>query len=280
MHRSLPRVATCSRNDWLITLFEEVIGAVLWFNPVIWLLLSQTRLAREQLVDAEVVRLTESREAYIDALIGIGRGSLQDLAPAPLFLRKRHLTHRLYLRLRETLISPRRLLGSCGCMIAILAATAWGAVTGSVHLQEAPSATLPPTAPTHRAAQAVITAQTRAAKPLPRVPIRAADPSLPPLPTDPHEPPLVNVQVAQSPGERAAALGLLEKARQNSELHTVTTLPWRFTGSFNAVGDGANTGAGEIRETWFNGQRWTWSMKLGGYSLTRVRTGGPTVESA
>jgi len=41
------------RHDWLITLIEELAGTLLWFNPAIWLLLAQTRLAREQLVDAE-----------------------------------------------------------------------------------------------------------------------------------------------------------------------------------------------------------------------------------
>jgi hypothetical protein len=50
-----------SRHDWLITVFEELSAALLWFNPAAWWLLAQTRLAREQVVDAEVVRLPVSR---------------------------------------------------------------------------------------------------------------------------------------------------------------------------------------------------------------------------
>jgi hypothetical protein len=55
-----------SRHDWLITVFEELSAALLWFNPAAWWLLAQTRLAREQVVDAEVVRLTAAREPYIE----------------------------------------------------------------------------------------------------------------------------------------------------------------------------------------------------------------------
>ena len=71
------------RSDWPITLFEELAGALLWFNPAIWLLLGQTRLIREQLVDEEVVRLTGAREAYLDAPLAIARERpTLDLAPA------------------------------------------------------------------------------------------------------------------------------------------------------------------------------------------------------
>src|SRR5262249_26989350 len=90
------------RNDWLVTLVEELAGALLWFSPGIWWLLSQTRLAREQLVDAEAVRLTSAREPYIQALLAIARSRQSlDLAAAPLFLRRRHLTQRMHFLLRE-----------------------------------------------------------------------------------------------------------------------------------------------------------------------------------
>lgn len=114
------------RHDWLITVMEEIAGALLWFNPAIWPLLAQTRLAREQLVDAEVVRLTASREPYIDALLAIARGgSRLDLAPAPLFLRRRHLTQRVHSLLKETATSKLRLVSSYASITAILAAAGW-----------------------------------------------------------------------------------------------------------------------------------------------------------
>jgi beta-lactamase regulating signal transducer with metallopeptidase domain len=76
------------RRDWLMTLIEEVIAALFWFQPAFWWLLAQTRLAREQVVDAEVVRMTSAREPYIQALLAIaGARPALDVAPAPLFLR-------------------------------------------------------------------------------------------------------------------------------------------------------------------------------------------------
>jgi hypothetical protein len=137
---ALPEEALCgvichellhiARHDWMITIFEELTGALLWFNPAAWWLLAQTRLAREQLVDAEVVRLTAARESYIDSLLSIARtGSMLDLAPAPLFLRKRHLTLRLHLLLKEVPMSHTRLLSSYGSIAAVVAAAGWLACT-------------------------------------------------------------------------------------------------------------------------------------------------------
>ena len=117
------------RHDWLITLLEELAGALFWFNPAVWWLLAQARLAREQLVDAEVVRLTASREPYIDALLSIARQRPKlDLAPAALFLRRRHLTQRMQSLLKEVSVSRLRLLTSYGSIAAILVLTGWFAV--------------------------------------------------------------------------------------------------------------------------------------------------------
>src|SRR5262249_8287083 len=83
------------RPDWLITVFEEIVAALFWFHPAFWWVLGQARLSREQLVDAEVVRMVSDREPYIDALLAIaGARRALDLVPAPLFLRRRHLLQR------------------------------------------------------------------------------------------------------------------------------------------------------------------------------------------
>jgi TonB family protein len=113
------------RHDWLVTMFEESIAVLFWFHPAVWWLLAQTRLAREQLVDSEVVRLTAGCEAYVNALLSIAgaRPSL-DLAPAPLFLRWRHLTQRVHSLLREVNMSKLRLLASYTFITAILALVA------------------------------------------------------------------------------------------------------------------------------------------------------------
>lgn len=117
------------RNDWSIALMEEAAGSLLWLNPAIWWLLAQARLAREELVDAEAVRLTASREPYIDALLAMARGRrVLDLAPAPLFLRRHHLTHRMHQLLREVSMSRFRLLTSYVSMAAIVAFAGWFAL--------------------------------------------------------------------------------------------------------------------------------------------------------
>jgi TonB family protein len=117
------------RNDWLITLFEELAAALFWFHPAIWWVLAQTRLAREQLVDAEVVRLTAARESYVNALLTVaGARPTLDLAPAPLFLRRRHLLQRMHFLLTEVSMSRVRLFSSYASIAAILALAGWIAV--------------------------------------------------------------------------------------------------------------------------------------------------------
>ena len=114
------------RNDWLATLFEEVTGALLWFNPGIWPALAEARLAREQLVDEETVRLTDAGEPYVQALLAIARHRpMPDLAPAPLFLRRRHLTQRMHQLLLEAPISRARVAFSYSSIAASLLAVGW-----------------------------------------------------------------------------------------------------------------------------------------------------------
>ena len=101
------------RRDWLFVLGEELVRAVLWFHPAIWFMLSRIQLAREQVVDLEVVRLTSDRERYLDALVAVAAQRLQpDVAPAPLFLKRRQLAARVAAVLKETHMSKRRLIAS------------------------------------------------------------------------------------------------------------------------------------------------------------------------
>jgi protein TonB len=117
------------RKDWLVTVIEELLAAVFWFHPGVWWLLAQSRLSREQLVDTEVVTLTSAREDYIASLLAIAGTRIElDLAPAPLFLRRRHLTQRMHLLLTEVSMSKLRLVSSYAAMAAILAAAAWAMV--------------------------------------------------------------------------------------------------------------------------------------------------------
>jgi TonB family protein len=114
------------RRDWLTTVIEEVIAALFWFHPAFWWLVAQARLAREQLVDAEVVSLMSAREPYINALLVMaGARPVLDVAPAPSFLRKRHLFQRMQLLVMEVSMSRFRIVSSYSAIVVILALAGW-----------------------------------------------------------------------------------------------------------------------------------------------------------
>ena len=118
------------RHDWAHHLGEEVLRALFWFHPAIAWLISRVRLAREQVVDLEVVRLTNARKSYLEALLEFtnARTSLAAI-PAPPFLAERQLVERVSLMLKEVRMSQRRLIAtltviSC-CLALVIALAAW-----------------------------------------------------------------------------------------------------------------------------------------------------------
>jgi TonB family protein len=118
-------LAHVRRRDWLFVLLEEGIRSLVWFHPAVWFVLSRIQLAREQVVDAEVVGLTQDRERYLDALVAVAaQRLLPDVAPAPLFLKKRQLAVRVAAVLKETRMSkPRTFLSfTTVCSAALIAA--------------------------------------------------------------------------------------------------------------------------------------------------------------
>jgi TonB family protein len=126
------------RRDWLAMLAEELVRAGLWFHPAIWWLLGEIQLAREQTVDRAVIDMTKAREQYVDALLTVAGAALQlDLAPAPLFLRKRHLKLRVVSILKETSMSKTRTVSTLAAGLAILAGACWF-VTAAFPLWAAP----------------------------------------------------------------------------------------------------------------------------------------------
>ncbi len=113
------------RADWLFVLVEELIRAVLWFNPALWFVLSRIQLAREQTVDREVIELTQNRERYLDALVAVAQHKLRpDVAPAPLFLKKRQLAARVDDILKETRMSKPRMVASFATVFSAALAAA------------------------------------------------------------------------------------------------------------------------------------------------------------
>jgi len=115
------------RRDWLFALIEEMIRAVFWFHPVIWLLVERIRLAREQVVDHLVVSHTRARKAYIEALLAVAAPGVTPLEPAPAWLRKRHLLERVGLLVKETHMTRMQLV-----LILAALAGAMTALTGTI----------------------------------------------------------------------------------------------------------------------------------------------------
>ncbi len=274
------------RHDWLVTVLEELAGTLLWFNPAIWPLLAQARLAREQLVDAEVVRLTASREPYINALLAIARGGSQlDLAPAPLFLRRRHLTQRVHLLLKDTAMSNVRLVASYASITAMLALAGWFGVTSFPLIRREPGPIAAAPAASVVVAQ-VAPAAAPATTPQPKsTPEPAAiaesegEPYLPsaPIPPDPRELVTGPVRALTSAAEEASARALMERALQNASLTTANTPPYRFDVSFTAAGDVMLAGPGQLTEIRMTGKR-RWTADLADFSLIRWTISGRTVE--
>ncbi len=118
------------RRDWAQHLAEEFVRAVFWFHPAILWLISRIRLSREQLVDLEVVRLTDARQAYIDALLEFTRRQARIVPlPAPPFLTQHQLVERISLILKEVHMSRRKSIASLAviscCLVVVLGLSAW-----------------------------------------------------------------------------------------------------------------------------------------------------------
>jgi TonB family protein len=118
------------RGDWLFVLAEAVVRSLLWFHPAIWFVLSRIQLAREQVVDQEAVGLLQNRESYLDALVAVaGHKLYPDLAPAPLFLRRRHLAARVEAVMKEVNMSRSRMVAGvtavCSAVLIAACAAIW-----------------------------------------------------------------------------------------------------------------------------------------------------------
>ncbi len=117
------------RHDFLFQLLEEVLRALLFFHPAVHWLLARIRLAREQCVDAEVVRRLGSRTRYLQSLVAVARlvgGSRA--VPAALLLGEGHLRERVDLLLKEVFMSRTRTAVHLGLTAAaVVAATGWAA---------------------------------------------------------------------------------------------------------------------------------------------------------
>ena len=117
------------RRDWAHHLGEEFLRATFWFHPAIVWLISRVRLAREQVVDREVLRLTQARKPYLEALLEFAGRRPRAAVPAPPFLAERQLVERVALMLKEVRMSRRKLIVSftviAFCLAGAVALAAW-----------------------------------------------------------------------------------------------------------------------------------------------------------
>jgi TonB family protein len=110
------------RKDWIFHVAEEIIRAVVWFHPAVWWLTAEIRLAREQVIDRMVVRLTGARRPYVEALLAfadVGRAT----ATAPAFSSRHHLKKRISSIVEEVSVKKSRLIVSlAGITLCLVAA--------------------------------------------------------------------------------------------------------------------------------------------------------------
>ena len=114
------------RRDWLWTVCEEVLRALLWFHPAIWILLSRIQSAREEVVDELSILTTGSRRNYADALLTFADNARWFAVTA--FARRRHLVQRLVLISKEAVMSARRVVATAAAVIVVVAAAGWYSV--------------------------------------------------------------------------------------------------------------------------------------------------------
>ena len=133
------------RKDWTFAMAEELVRSVLWFHPCIWWLIAEIQLSREQTVDQMVIEITRARGPYIDALLMMAGAADSgtprlDLAPAPMFLRRRHLKRRLLEVAGESNMKnlSKIRLACAGCAAAVMLAGVCWLATGAFPLTAAP----------------------------------------------------------------------------------------------------------------------------------------------
>jgi hypothetical protein len=110
----------------------------------------------------------------------------------------------------------------------------------------------------------LVTAQTRQVAPVPGDPLELA--------TGP-------ATIADTPEKRSAILNLLERVRQNNNLHVSGMKPFDLKVSFNSGGAAEDSGAGVLEESWLSGSTWRWSEHLGSYSQIRIFHNGVAYDS-
>jgi beta-lactamase regulating signal transducer with metallopeptidase domain len=99
-------LAHVRRGDWLVQSAAELLCAVYWFNPLVWLAARRLRLESEQACDDAVLMLGVESETYASELVDLARAaaaSRQLFLPAATIARPSSLERRVRAMLNATL---------------------------------------------------------------------------------------------------------------------------------------------------------------------------------
>ena len=99
-------LAHVRRRDWLVQTAAELLRAVYWFNPLVWLAARRLRLESEQACDDVVLTLGVEGVAYASELVDLARAaasSRQLFMPAATIARPSSLERRVRAMLNATL---------------------------------------------------------------------------------------------------------------------------------------------------------------------------------
>lgn len=91
----------------------------------------------------------------------------------------------------------------------------------------------------------------------------------PAVPPSSHELVTGPVELLTSPYERANALSLVSRARQNYNLYVEHGPAWSLRVSFNATGKSDHEGPGTYEDTWLDETHFRWSGEMGGNTFGR-----------
>lgn len=116
------------RRDWLWQSAEEIVRALFWFHPAVSWLVGQIRLAREEVVDQDVIAYTGSRRDYLNALLRVVATEPRSVPASP-FLSESHLKRRVALILKEPDMSKRKAIVALSASLAALFLAGATAVT-------------------------------------------------------------------------------------------------------------------------------------------------------
>jgi hypothetical protein len=94
-----------------------------------------------------------------------------------------------------------------------------------------------------------------------------------PPPADPHEMVTHEPRTLTKPADRSAALDLLDRARENFNLHDIST-PYALKVSFESNGGAQMEGEWTMDELSDGGQHWRWTAQLGDLSVVRIGVDG------